>query len=133
MDIIKVCGVIVLSFSLILLLKIRESKLSSLVSVITVLVLCVYILSALKPLIESIKGISLYAEGAERIIAVLLKAGGIGIITQLVSMMCAESGEKNLSIILDFAADVAVVLLALPFFEDTVEAVMGLLDNVKGM
>jgi len=73
--------------------------------------------SSLKPFVSFLKKIYTYISDENSIADIMLRLCGIGIITQVVTFICAESGEKSLATVLEIATDVFALLLSLPLIE----------------
>lgn len=129
MDILKVCGVIILSVSLIWTLKLLDSKLSSWVTIFAVLTIGIYVISALRPIIDFASTLSYFVKEPNEVFSTLLKVCGIEILARGISAICIESGEKTLANIMDRAADTAILLLALPLLKSTFETITDLTIN----
>ena len=130
MAIIKICGVIILSVSLVWVLKTFDNKLAAMVSVLTFLVVSIYIMTTLTPIIGLARSLSSAIEDKMNVLETLLKVCGIQILVRCMSAVCVESGEKSLLTLLEWSGDIATLLLALPFFENLFETILGLLKEV---
>ena len=129
MDIIKVCGVIVLSLVLTWVLKQQDNKFASLVTIFTVLSISIYTITALIPIIELSQTISYSIKDSNKIIGILLKASGIQFATQILTVLCNESGERSLATVIERASDIAILSLAVPLLQDVFKTVSELLNN----
>ncbi len=129
MDFIKICGVTVLSLVLTWVLKQRDNKFASLVTIFTVISISIYTITALIPIIELTQNISLSTRDGSKVIGILLKASGIQMFAQIFTALCNESGERSLATIIERAADVAILSLSIPLLQDVFKTVSELLNN----
>ena len=129
MDFIKICGVTVLSLVLIWVLKQRDNKFASLVTVFTAITISIYTITALIPIIELSQTVSSSIGDGNKVIDILLKASGIQVIAQIFTVLCNESGERSLATIIERAADVAILSLSVPLLQDVFKTVSELLNN----
>lgn len=59
-------------------------------------------------------------------IKLMIKTLGICIITQIVSDMCIDAGEKAMSTIVETGAKVTVIAMMMPLFETLVNIISGI-------
>ena len=129
MDIIKICGVAVLSLALTWVLKQRDNKFASLVTIFTVLSISIYTTTAIIPIIELSETISSSIRDGSKVISILLKASSIQLVTQIFTVLCNESGERSLASIIERASDIAILSLSVPLLQDVLKTVSELLNN----
>ena len=75
-------------------------------------------------------GLRRFAAGGGYLLLVF-KALGVCLLTQFSADACLDAGEKALASRVEFAGRIAVVLLALPLFEEIAEAVLSLTGASK--
>ena len=130
MDILKICGVVVLCLALNWVLKQRDVKFASLVSIFTVIVIGIYVVTALLPIIELLQNVVSRIDKDVEVLTVLLKVCGIQFITQMITSLCLESGERALASILEKAADIAILALSVPLLQKVFEMISKLLNDI---
>jgi stage III sporulation protein AD len=81
------------------------------------------------PIADAVNMIFEKAGASENYINILFKALGICYITQFASDICKDGGEGALSVQVEIAGKVTLLLLALPLFEALTELVTVLLGN----
>ena len=118
-----------IALSLAYILKSVGSPLSTTVSMITVVIIGIYVFSSLSPIIDTVTRITEISTGGLDILSTVLKAGGISIITHFLAGICIESGERSLSSIIEVAADVAILLLSMPMYEEIFQALNAILKR----
>lgn len=113
MNIIKLCGVAVVSVSAALLVKKAKPDFAVFVSVIAAIVILGASISALAPITAYVgelaegTGFGVYAE-------TVIKSLAITILAQTTSDICRDCGENAVAGKIEFAAKCAMILLGLP-------------------
>ena len=114
MDIFKIGLIVLVSLILVNSLPTFSREISMLISFSVCTVVLLYIINSVIPAIEYIKNM------AEKInysgMEIIIKAFGIGFITQFISDTALDCNNKTLANQMIFAGRVAVLLLAMPVF-----------------
>ena len=130
MEVLKIVGITVMGLSLTWILKTRDNKFASLISMLTVIIIGMFIVSSITPIIDTLNGIDKNISNSVSILPLLFKVCGICLLTNIVSLICNEAGEKSLSTMLEFAIDVAILLLCIPLFENIYQTIMDVLNDM---
>ena len=107
----------------------KQSKDISLV--LTMVVCCMVLLGAaayLQPVMEFVKHLQAMGQLEDGYAQILLKAVGIGLVTEFAVLICNDSGNSALGKSLQIAATVVVLWISLPLMEsllDLIERLMG--------
>jgi stage III sporulation protein AD len=114
MEILKLAALILLVVMLINGLPTFSREISILIMLSSCIVVLLYIINMIVPAVEYIREISenISFEGTE----IILKAIGIGFVTQFVSDMASDCSNKALANQMIFAGRVTILLLAMPVF-----------------
>ena len=76
---------------------------------------------------ESVKAFDLTKQyDAEEAVSILLKAAGIGLLSELAGLLCADAGENALGKVLQILSNAAILWLSLPLFRQ----IIGLIGEV---
>ena len=101
-------------------------------SVIIVITVCSMILllaaSYLEPVLEFIHRLQLLGNLDEQMISILFKALGIGLLSDIASMVCADSGNASIGKALHILSAVVILWLSIPIFN----ALLDLLHQILG-
>lgn len=126
MEILKLASIILITIMLINGLPTFSKEISVLIILSSCIVVLLYTVQMIIPAVEYIKKISenIAFEGTD----IILKAIGIGFITQFVSDMASDCSNKALANQMIFAGRVAVLLLAMPVFIRIFEIIERLVD-----
>lgn len=98
------------------------------------LTVCAMVLLAavnfLKPVVELIHTLADAANLDEELLQVMVKAVGIGLIGELASLICADSGNAALGRTVEVLTAAAVLWLAIPLFQQLLELVQQMAGGV---
>lgn len=115
-----------------LILWISLSKQNKDFSTLLSLVVCILIFVAsatfLRPLMQFVKKIQQLGELDGDLVSVVLKSVGIGIISEICTLICKDAGNESLGKALQFLSTTVVLWISIPVFEK----LLALLDNVLG-
>lgn len=112
---VAICGVLLVA----LLKKVNPSQ-GILLGLLTVVLIFLFVLEKSAPLVEQLSGMMENELIDNGYISILLKSAGVTIIGQLTSNLCKDCGESALGYSVEFAAKIAVLLLAMPIITDIV-------------
>lgn len=115
MELMKIAALVILSVAVIALLRQHNPVYAVLASIAAVAVLSIYLLSFLSPVIDYFKELAAFSETAD--FGCLIKAVGIGLISQTAADLCAESGQQALCSKVLLAGKAAILLATLPLFK----------------
>lgn len=121
MDIIKISLLILITVLLVNSLPAYNREISIITTISCCIVVLLYILKNVVFAVEYIKNIAETLGFSD--IKVVLKAVGIGFITQFVSDTAIDCNNKSLSNQVIFAGRVAVLILAMPLFLKIIEII----------
>ena len=102
------------------------------ISVLLTLAVCTMIFSIcsyfLQPIIDFIYQLKVLGELDEALLSVILKVVGIGLITEISTTICKDSGNESMGKSLQILSSAAVIWLSIPVFEHLIS----LLDKILG-
>lgn len=117
MTVLKLCGIAVLGVAAILVVRSAKSEFAIPLSVVTGTILLTSALATVYPMVDFVKELSdvgsftLYA-------STILKALGIGLLSQSAVDFCHDCGENAIASKLEFAAKAGILLLGLPIIRE---------------
>lgn len=107
----------------------KEGKQTALLLVLAVCAMvAVLAMTYLEPVIAFIERLRVIGQLDNQIVGVLLKVAGIGLIGQIASLICSDSGNASLGKVLQLLSAAVILRLALPLLEQLLE----LLEQVLG-
>lgn len=95
----------------------KQSKDMSLLLTLAVCVLvCLGAMEFLEPVTELIRELRRLGGLDSEAISILLKAAGIGLLSELAGLLCADAGENALGKVLQVISNAAILWLSIPLF-----------------
>lgn len=120
MTVIKLCGIAVLGVAAILVVRAAKSDFAIPLSVVTGTILLVSALATVYPIVDFVRETS--EIGSFSIyVSTILKALGIGLLSQSAVDFCHDCGENAIASKLEFAAKAGILLLGLPIIRDLLD------------
>lgn len=115
---------------LVLLLHLVLSKggkdFSFLLSVAACCVIMIFLISSIESVFDFASQLQSLAKLDSGILSIVLKSVGIGILTEIVSAFCADSGNSALGKTLHIVAAFVIIFISIPLFE----ALIGLVEEI---
>ena len=109
----------------------KQSKDMSLLLTLAVCVLvCLGALEFLEPVTELIRELRRLSGLDSEAISILLKATGIGLLSELAGLLCADAGENALGKVLQILSNAAILWLSIPLFRKIIEMIGEVLAKV---
>lgn len=121
-----VAGVLV-ALVLILVLQKQSKEMSLLLTVAVCVMICAAAAQFLEPLIRFFTELSELGELESSILTVMLKAVGIGILAEVTSHICADSGNGAMGKTLQIAASAVILWISIPLFTKLLDLIQNLL------
>jgi stage III sporulation protein AD len=127
----------VLSAALVLMAAILNQVLSRqgkdfsvLLSLAACCLVAVVVMEYLQPVLDFIKQLQVMVNLDHTVLSILLRAVGIGIITELTQLLCADAGEHTLAKVLQLTGAAAILYLSLPLLSAYLELMEKILGNI---
>lgn len=102
------------------------------ISVLLTLAVCVMIITVslnfLQPVIEFMHRLKILANLDEELLEVILKAVGIGLLTELATVICKDAGNESMAKSLHILSTIIIIRISIPVFE----ILISLLDEILG-
>ena len=109
----------------------RQGKETALLLTLAVCAMAAFLtVSYLKPVISFLEQLQVLGGLDKEMFKVLLKAVGIGLISEICTAICSDSGNAALGKILQLLSAVVVLWLAIPLLERLLELVQKILEGV---
>ena len=108
----------------------RQSKDMSLLLTLAVCALvCMGTMEFLEPVTEFLRQVRRLGELDSEAVSILLKSAGIGLLSELAGLLCADAGESALGKVLQFLSSAAILWLSLPLFQQVLTLIEGVLSQ----
>ena len=121
MEIFKISAIILIAVVLINTLPLFDKSISSLVTITTCVLITVYIIKQISPVISMIQDIVHSNTNAD--FSIVFKAMGISLLTQFVSDVAMDSGNKALANQMIFIGKLSIMMCAMPVFIKVLEII----------
>ena len=127
MNITAIAAFAVVAAVLAVMLRQYKPENSIILSVAAGVLLLMFVVSAAAPIVDKINEIMDKSAAVSQYGGVLIKALGICLISQMACDACTDAGEVSLASKAELAGKIAMVLVALPLFDDILDVVIKLL------
>lgn len=124
----KACGAAMLAVVVILALGNRSRDMGLLLSIAVCTMVALLALEYLRPVIEFIGELESAGALNSSMIKILLKAVGIGMISEIAALICVDSGNSSLGKTIQMLGSVVILWLSMPLFS----ALLELLQKILG-
>lgn len=124
----KACAAALLAVVMMLMLRRQELGLVLGIAVCAMVALCA--LHYLEPVIELLESMKDFGELDGELLTVLLKAVGIGLVTEVAGMVCADSGNASLGKSLQLLGTGVILWLSIPLFTALMELIRQILEGL---
>lgn len=109
----------------------KQSKDMSLLLTLAVCVLvCLGALEFLEPVMELLRELRRLGGLDSEAVSILLKAAGIGLLSELAGLLCNDAGESALGKVLQILSNAAILWLSLPLFRQIIELIGEVLAEI---
>ncbi len=127
MNIIAIAALAIVAAVLAVMLKQHRPEIATLLSIAAGVLIFLFIAAAAVPVVDKIKEIMDKSEVVSGYGGVLIKCLGICLISQMACDTCRDAGETSLAGKAELAGKIAMLLVALPLFDDILDMVIKLL------
>lgn len=110
-------------------LKKYSPEISMLVAIGAGIIILVKAADGIGSVIETVNDFTSSAKINTEYVSILLKAVGIGILCQLVSDICRDSGQSSIASRVELACTAAIIINAMPMFIGILNAALGLISK----
>lgn len=124
----QACGAVMIGVVLILVLGGQGREMGTLVGIGVCCIALLAAISYLRPVLDFLETLETLGGLDGNLVTTLLKAAGIGLISELAGLVCADSGNASLGNAVRILGTVAILWLSLPLFS----ALLELLQKILG-
>lgn len=123
-------GAALIALILTLLLSARDKSMSSLLSIAVCAMVLILGITYLEPVVAFLRELEVLGNLQSDQVRVLLKVGGIGILTEITALLCADSGNASLGQSIKILSSGVILWLSLPVFQALLELIQDILGGV---
>lgn len=127
MEIFKVVAIGLVGTILAIILKQYKSEYSIYISIITGIIIIMYMITDISNIVKLINGLINKSSINTAFISLLLKITGIAILVEFASSICMDSGESSIAKKIDIAGKVVVISMSIPIISTLLETVLKIL------
>lgn len=129
-DYVKVIGLVLVGVIICLVLSGHGKQFSALLTLATCAMVTIAALAYIRPVLDFFNRLQASGNWNNELFSVLIKVVGIGILSEIVSLICADSGNASMGKTLQFMTVSVILWLSLPLFEGLMELVEQLLGRL---
>ena len=129
-DFIKASALVLVAVIFCLTLQSDQKHFSILVSICVCMMVAFAAMQYLEPVLKFLKELQSMGQWNRELFSVLLKAVGIGIIMQIITLICADSGNASLGKSIHLLGTTIILSLSIPLFTELISVVNELLTNI---
>lgn len=124
-------GAVLIAVILILLLSVRDKTCASLLSMAVCALVLILGLTYLEPVVDFIRELEELGSLQSDLVRILLKVGGIGILTEITVLLCSDSGNASLGQSIRTLSSMVILWLSLPVFQALLDLIQGILGGIR--
>ena len=126
----KAIGLVLVGVILCLILSGHNKQFSILLAVGICAMVSIAAMAYIRPILEFFTQLQMKGNWNNELLSILLRAAGIGILSEIVTLICADTGNATLGKALQFITIATILWLSLPLFERLMEIVEQLLGKI---
>ena len=124
---IKWAAVVLIGLILSLVIGRQSRDMSLLLTLAVCVLVSIAALTFLEPVMELLRQLRRLGHLSGEAISILLKTAGIGLLSELASLICADAGEGAMGRALQILSNAAILWLSLPLFQQILTMIEGVL------
>lgn len=125
----QAAGAVVILVILCLLVSSRDKSFGALLAMAGCVMILTLGLSYLSPVVTFLQELEALGDLQPELVKILLKVSGIGILTEITALLCADSGNTSLAQSLRIMSAGVILWLALPVFQALLDLIHTILEG----
>lgn len=124
-----ICGILIA----VILSQVLAKKEKNFSLLLIILACCMVMTSAMvfiAPVLEFFERLQALGQLNNDLIKIVLKATGIGVLTEMTAMICTDMGNASMGKSLQLLATAAILWLSIPLFEELLQIVDSILEAI---
>lgn len=126
----KAAAVVLITVILCLALDKQSKDISILLAIAACTMVIILGITYLEPVLDFLRKLEALGDLNGGMISILFKVVGIGILSEIVGMICADAGNASLGKSLHTLSTAVILWLSIPIFEALLELIQGILGEV---
>lgn len=129
-DFLKASGLILVSLILCLVLSVQNKSLSTVLVIGVCCMVCLSALGYIRPIIDFITNLQDVGGLDPQVVGVVVKSVGIGILSEIVTLICADAGISALGKTLQLLSSAIIIWLSIPLLNGLMDLIGQILTNL---
>ena len=129
-EFLQASAMILLAVILALILKKQGQDMAVLLSIAACCMAAVIAVNYLRPVMDFLGRLEALGNLNGGLVGILFKAVGIGLVSEIASMVCADAGNASLGKVLQILASSVILWLSLPVFTALIELIQKILGEL---
>lgn len=126
----KTSGTVLLSLILVLTLKSHNKEIGTILAIAVCCISAIAALRYLQQVLAFLQTLEALGELDNTMVKTLLKVTGIGILTEIINLVCKDSGNESMGKVLQLLGTSVILYLSLPLFHALIELIQQILGEL---
>lgn len=126
----KAAGAVLVALILTLTLGKWQKDISVVLTMAVCCMVMVITITYLEPVLDFLRQLEALGDLQNDILGILLKALGIGLVSQIAGMVCADAGNTSLGKTVEMLGGAAILYLSIPIFSAFLELIQRILGEI---
>lgn len=127
----QAAGAVLIALILTLLLSARDKSWASLLSMTVCALVLILGIRYLEPVVAFLRELEALGNLQPDLVKVLMKVGGIGILTEITALLCSDSGNASMGQSIRILSSAVILWLSLPVFQALMDLVQEILGGTR--
>lgn len=116
--------------AVVMILTLRRQEMGLLLGMAVCAMAALAAMQYLEPVVELVDSVREFGELDGQLLVILLKAVGIGLLTEIAGMICADSGNSSLGKSLQLLGTAVILWLSIPLFTGLLDLIREILEGL---
>lgn len=126
----KASAAVLITLILTLTLGKREKDISVVLTMSVCCMVTVIAISYLEPVLDFLRELEALGDLQNDILGILLKALGIGLVSQIAGLVCSDAGNTSLGKTIEMLGGAVILYLSIPIFSALLELIQRILGEI---
>ena len=127
MEIVKIVSIALIGLVIIILLKQYKPEYAIYISLLTGMLILLFIMDRLSGIIHLIQSIANQAQINNQFIGILLKITGIAFLSEFAISICKDSGETAVASKIEIGTKIIIISMSIPIISNLLEIILKIL------
>lgn len=127
MEVIKIIGIALIALIIIILLKQYKPEFAIYISLLTGVLILVFVMDELTGIIRLIQTIANKASINQQFLTILIKITGIAFLSEFAVSICKDSGEAAIASKIELGSKIVIISMSIPILSSLLEIILKVL------